>query len=339
MEFFADEKILSLRRLVDAAEKVVLVSHLRPDGDALGSLSSAASYLASVCGKDVTVLVADDVPEGLSFILDEIPCSPDCSVLGRCDLVVALDINCLDRAGRFEQALRECKAPKVLIDHHPNPVNEEFNLVFSCTEVSSACELQYWILKSLENGCVDSIPMKSLTALMCGMTTDTNNFANSVWPSTLQMASELLAAGVDRDELIGRIFNSYRENRVRAISYFLNRKLVIRGSFAYIVVSAADRCEFDLRDGELEGMVNIPLSIADVKMSATFTEDDGYFRVSIRSKKGVSSNAFARQFFHGGGHEQASGGRIYFPEDLPDPEAIDAYVCGLAARFLQENPS
>ncbi len=339
MESVTDVKILRLAKMLEGDGGVALVSHLRPDGDALGSLAAAASYLDTVLGKEVTVLVDDDVPQGLGFILDGISCSSDCSALDSCSLVLALDINSLDRTGRFEQALRECGAQKVLIDHHQNTAVEEFDLVFSSVEVSSACELEYRVLKALENGSLERIPLKSLTALMCGMTTDTNNFANSVWPSTLQMASELLAAGVDRDGIIDRIFNSCRENRVRAVSYLLSNKLVIDGKFAFVVVNEEDRRRFGLRDGELEGMVNIPLSIAGVRLSATFTEDDGFYRVSLRSKKDVSAIRFARQFFHGGGHEQAAGGRIHIPGDLRDKNEIQAYVTGLAARFLQENPA
>lgn len=334
MDSVTPDKISRLKTLLEGCGNVVVVSHTHPDGDALGCLSAAWHYLSAKQGRNVSALVEEGRPGDLEFILDGVSCGSDVKVLETCDLVVVLDLNTLDRTGRFEQAVRACKAPRVLVDHHLNPAEDDFDLVFSSIGVSSACELLFRVLKALEGG-MAGIPQASLNALMCGITTDTNNFANSVWPGTLAAVSELLAAGVDRDEIIRRIYQSCRENRVRAMSWLLDNKLRIDGAFAFIVITAAERSRFELREGELDGLVNIPLSIASVRLSATFTEDDGFFRVSLRSKKGTSANAFARSCFHGGGHEQASGGRLYFPEDVKDRGEVEDYVMAAAARFLQ----
>ena len=337
MKQLAAAEISSLAKHLNSCSKVAVVSHQRPDGDALGCVCAACHYLTDCLGKKSVALLPAEVAPSLEFILDGVERCSDASVLDSCDLVWVLDLNGLSRTGCFEQALRECTVPKILVDHHLNPCVDEFNLVFSTAEVSSACELLYWILKELAGGDASKLPAAVLHPLMCGMTTDTNNFANSVWPTTLQMASELLAAGVDRDSIIQNLYNSYRENRVRAISWLLSQKLVLDGGFAYIIISASDRARFDLREGETEGLVNIPLSIADVKMSATFTEDEGFFRVSVRSKKGTSANLFAREYFHGGGHEQAAGGKLLIPEDIGSDQEVEAFVRRAAARFLQNS--
>lgn len=334
MDSVTPEKISRLQSMLGSCDNVVVVSHMHPDGDALGCLSAAWHYLSAKPGRKVSALVEDALPGDLEFIMDSVVRTSDVSVLDSCELVVVLDLNTLSRTGQFEQALRACKAPKVLVDHHPDPDEDDFDLVFSSVGVSSACELLFCVLKELEDG-LSGIPDASLTALMCGITTDTNNFANSVWPGTLAVVSELLAAGVDRDDIIRRIYQSCRENRVRAMSWLLDNKLRIDGAFAFIVISAAERSRFELREGELDGLVNIPLSIDSVRLSATFTEDDGFYRVSLRSKKGTSAYALAKSCFHGGGHEQASGGRLYFPEDVKDREDVEDYVKAAAARFLQ----
>lgn len=330
-------EISALAKHLDSCSKVAVVSHQRPDGDALGCIGAACHYLTDCLGKQAVALLSADIAPSLEFILDGVARCADVSVLDTCDLIWVLDLNGLHRTGDFEQALRSSKTPKILVDHHLNPCTDEFDLVFSSVEVSSACELLFWILSELSEGEVSKLPIAVLYPLMCGMTTDTNNFANSVWPSTLQMASQLLAAGVDRDSIILNLYNSCRENRVRAISWLLSQKLVLDGAFAYIIISASDRARFDLQEGETEGLVNIPLSIADVQMSAVFTEDEGFFRVSVRSKKGTSANLFAREYFHGGGHEQAAGGRILMPEDICDPREAESFVRNAAARFLQNS--
>lgn len=335
MNCLQHDSISRFKELVHAATNVVVVSHTHPDGDALGCVSAMYHYLSYTLGKEAAVLVERDLSSTLEFILIGVRKTDDISVLEGCDLIIALDFNCLSRtAEQFEDPIRQCRAPKILIDHHLNPCKEEFDLIFSETAISSASELLFWILKKVQGDTLRGLSKRALTALMCGMTTDTNNFANSVWPSTLEMASQLLAAGVDRDDIIRRIFNSYRSNRVKAIGYLLDNHLTINGSYAYITVSREVKKKFGIREGELEGLVNIPLSIKKVKVSITLTEDDGYYRVSLRSKRGIRVNRLAAASFHGGGHEQASGGRLYIGSDIPSREALPAYVEECTARFL-----
>ena len=169
--------------------------------------------------------------------------------------------------------------------------------------------------------------MAALRCMMAGMTTDTNNFANSVYPSTLAMAADLIACGVDRDSIVAEIYNRYRPNRVQAISHILSEHLVLRGDgLAIIVVSAGLWHRFGLEEGELEGMVNIPLTIDDVKVCLYLRESEEApeMRASIRSKRGWSAAQIAARWFHGGGHEQAAGGKLLIPDDIADAsQALD----------------
>lgn len=322
------EKLESLARIVSGAHNIVITSHRHPDGDAVASACAWFHYLRSLQSKKVKV-VLEDFSASLSFIAEGCPVSSpvdSAAILEKADLLICTDMNSLSRASEtMQQALGSFKAAKILFDHHLNPAEDEFDLVFSKNDISSASEVVYYVLKAL---CKSAEEQQGLfgglcgRALMAGMTTDSNNFANSVYPSTLQMAGELLAFGVDRDEIIQFLYNSCRENRVRAISHILCENLEIRDDgLAVIKVSSECWHRFGLEEGELEGLVNIPLSIAKVKMSIYLREDtspEGTIRVSIRSKKGVSANAVARDFFHGGGHEQAAGGKLLIPQDIPD---------------------
>ena len=83
---------------------------------------------------------------------------------------------------------------------------------------------------------------------------------------------------------------------------------------------------FDFRDGETEGFVNIPLASKDIRLSIFLTEEDDRIRVSVRSRKGTSARQITERFFGGGGHENASGGRLMIPGDIPGIEAVGPYV-------------
>jgi phosphoesterase RecJ-like protein len=95
---------------------------------------------------------------------------------------------------------------------------------------------------------------------------------------------------------------------------------------AYIVLDKKTLKEYYIEEGDTEGFVNLPLSMAKVKMSLLLKEDGDMVRVSIRSKKGISANRCSKLHFHGGGHENAAGGRLYIPEDISGIREAAAYI-------------
>ena len=345
MQAPAPADILRLEAFLAVAKRVCIVVHTHPDGDALGSGGALLAYLRRCRGAEVRLLLPDSAPGTLAFLLPAegvIDAARDRTAaeawIAQCDLLCTLDMNGFGRAEALEAPLRACRAPKVLIDHHLHPERTSFDLVFSETDISSASELLYRVLLALPGvGSADKLPGEVLTYLMAGMTTDTNNFANSVYPSTLQMASELLAAGVDRDALLARLYHAYRENRYRAMGAMLHERMVIiPEGVACIVLDRAFQEEFGLQEGETEGFVNLPLGIERVRMSIFLREDEGHFRVSIRSKPGVSANRLAEEAFHGGGHECAAGGKLFYPGDIATPDRAEEYIQAVAARFMRQ---
>lgn len=346
-EIVQKESITRLGTMLDAASRVAIVTHTRPDGDAIGSCVALCTYLVSQKSKDCRIIIPNAIPDTLDFVLGrdaqgrllqyDVDTDAADTWLAGCDLVAALDISGFDRADELQTPLRACSATKLLIDHHLAPHVEDFALCISRTDISSASELLYWSLLGLPgiDGDPRRIPMDALRALMVGMTTDTNNFANSVFPSTLEMASQMLTAGVDRDGLIALIYNRYRENRFRMMGFVLkDRMTILPEGLAYVVLFREDLEAYDIREGELEGVVNLPLGIDEVRMSILLKEDNGFFRVSIRSKRGTSANSMARTFFNGGGHEQASGGRLFYPRDIADRTLAPRYVEQASATFF-----
>lgn len=329
---------------LDKCGKFVVMAHAHPDGDACGCVTAMKSFLEQGLGKSAAIVLPDRWGSGVDFLMTDsgaVLASEDPgkaeSLISGADALICLDFNVPSRIAPLENALRSAKAVKILIDHHIGPDRDSFDLVFSDTGVSSACELLYWIL--LRHPSIGDDPSRlpgtCATALMTGMTTDSNNFANSVFPSTLRMASGLLAAGVDRDRILRKLYNEKRECVVRAWSHMMDRRLNITPEgVAYMVLSKETKERFNLLEGDTDGLVNIPLGIGKVCISALLTEDDGHYRLSLRSKEGVSVNLLARECFHGGGHERASGGKVFFPGDIDCKEQIEEYFTKKTAQFL-----
>ena len=335
---------------VKTAEKVVIVTHTKPDGDAIGSSTAMHSFISSINpGCKVNIVITDRWPRFLNFLIDkeieetivihsENPEAAE-NAIRHCDTIICLDFNAFHRTDSLENSLKEAEAVKILIDHHLDPDRESFDIVFSETEISSASELLYSILMKTrtisENAC--NLPHKAAVALMTGMTTDTNNFANSTYPSTLIMAAQLLAAGVDRDMIISNLYNQYRETRLRIMGLAMKDLMKITpDGVAYIVLDAETLKEYGIEEGETEGFVNMPLSLANVRMSLLLKEEKDRIRVSIRSKKGTSANRCARLYFNGGGHENAAGGKLFVPTDVKHIGEVAEYIEYHTHKFLKD---
>lgn len=349
MEDINSFNIGRLEKMIEGARRIGIVTHMKPDGDAIGSCTALYHYLRD-CGKSsVKIILNDRHPAYLNFLADSIQASDliigaempqEANILLKdSDLIFCLDFNAFHRTDSLEKSLTESKADKILIDHHLNPRREDFDLVFSETDISSASELLYSILIETRRIAHDpsALPPESATALMTGMTTDTNNFANSTFPSTLKMASALLTTGVDRDYILMRLYNQYSENRIRLMGYVLKDLMTItEDGVAYIILDRKTLEKYDIKEGDTEGFVNIPLSIDRVRMSFLLKEDEGKARVSIRSKRGTSANRCAVRYFNGGGHENAAGGKLIIPDDIKGMEDAAEYIETYTHIFLKE---
>lgn len=323
-------------------KKALAVGHFHPDGDATGAVVAMARFLESI-GIECSIVLPSPIPSYLDFL------DPRKSILFytqdreradrlilESDLIICLDFNSLSRTEDMEKTLKESKAPKILIDHHLNPVTEEFSLIFSDPSASATCELLWRVLMntSFTHGDICTLPKEAHIALAAGILADTNNFSNSVTPDTFTMASQLLHSGIDLAELNDRLFKHFSENRLKMLGELLTQSMVFHSHInaCSMILSQQTKRSFDYKEGDTEGFVNIPLSVRDVEVSALFTESDGYVKVSLRSKGGVSVNALSAQYFNGGGHERAAGGKIYLPL-----EEVRGYFERSLERFLREH--
>lgn len=344
------QNIEEFYRTVCQSGHTVITSHIRPDGDAMGSCLAMMRYIRSL-GGNADIVLPDRFPQSLGFMAENqeaghiISAEDDfgraSELFRKADLAICLDFNMLaeNRCGKLAPLLERFKGKRILIDHHPAPELERFSLAFTETEISSASELLFWILNEMPGTGSDArkLPAGVPEALFTGMTTDTNNFANSVFPSTFRMASALLEAGVDRDMILDRLYSEYKERRLRILGQLLDEMKITEDGVAYMILSKSAMKKFGIEEGETEGFVNIPLSVGKVKLSCLLKEDDGFFRVSLRSKKGISANRCAFEFFNGGGHEQASGGRLHIPEDVRDISEAAGYIERVTHIFMNRD--
>lgn len=311
-----DKKIQQLLDLTDEAEKIAVVVHESPDGDAIGS-ATAFKAVYERMGKDVAVVIPDMMLGNLRKLpgaKDAVDATkyPDfaAQLLNDAQLIVCLDFNELSRTGKLADIIANAKAPKVMIDHHLHP--QDFAAVtISRPEMSSTCYLLFKVLCSM--GLFDYIDKAAAECILTGMMTDTGNFSyNAADPEIYIVVSELLRKGADKEKIYRAQFETHSLNSIRLNSYALLKKMEVWPDMgaALICLSREELNRFHYAKGDTEGLVNRPLAIPEVVYSAFLREEDGYVKVSMRSLGKFPVNEICREHFSGGGHLNAAGGEF-----------------------------
>ena len=309
-----------LLALIKESETIVLCCHQNPDGDALGSCLAWAEVLKTVYGKEPQVFVPDQYPDYLHWLPNSEKLirydkhRDGCNfVLQHADLVFCLDFNTPQRTADMEQALCSSPAKKVLIDHHLDP-DVDAVLTISQPEASSTCELVFRIVWQL--GCFEQLTKHFAVPIYCGMMTDTGAFTyNSDSCDIYFIISQLLTKHINKDKIYRNVYNNFSENRLRLTGFVMLERLVVDAArhASYFTLSRDDLRRFHFMKGDAEGLVNMPLQIKGHKLSISLREDtekDNLVWVSLRSVDQFPCNQVAARFFNGGGHLNASGGRL-----------------------------
>lgn len=313
----------------ERAGKLVIVTHVSPDGDALGSSLGLYHFLSSQ-GKTVNVIVPNAFPDFLRWMpgakdiirYDKYAEFAD-KLIGEADVICCLDFNALSRIDKMSKVVGEAPGRKVMVDHHLDP--ESFcNVTISHPEISSTSELVFRLICRM--GCFDDISFEGAECIYTGMMTDTGGFTyNSNSREIYFIISELLSKGIDKDEIYRRVFNTYSEGRLRLMGYVLYEKMQVFAQFrsALIWLTKAEQGQFQYMKGDTEGFVNMPLQIKGICFSVFLREDTekNMIKVSLRSVGKFPCNKVAAEFFNGGGHLNASGGEFYGTMD----EAIELF--------------
>ncbi|MCD7924606.1 MAG: bifunctional oligoribonuclease/PAP phosphatase NrnA [Bacteroides sp.] len=313
----------------ERADKIVIVTHVSPDGDAIGSSLGLFHFLESQ-EKTVNVIVPNAFPDFLRWMpgakdiirYDKYTEFAD-KLINEADVICCLDFNALSRIDAMADAVANSPARKMMIDHHLNP--EEFcKIIISHPGISSTSELIFRLICRL--GYFGDITKEGAECIYTGMMTDTGGFTyNSNDREIYYIISELLSKGVDKDDIYRKVYNTYSEGRLRLMGYVLYDKMQVFPQFnaALIWLTKEEQNKFQYVKGDTEGFVNIPLSIKNIIFSVFLREDTekNMIKISLRSVGTFPCNKVAAEFFNGGGHLNASGGEFYGTMD----EAIELY--------------
>ena len=313
------EENAKMRALIAQANQIVVVCHVHPDGDAIGSSLGWAEYLRQQ-GKQVTVIIPDMMPDFLQWLpntekivrYDRRKDEAD-ALIADADLIFGLDLNAFNRTELMAEAIGAARASKVIIDHHPNP-DLSLDLVISHPLLSSTCELVFRVVWEL--GGFERMGKHFAVPVYCGIMTDTGAFAfNSSRAELFYIVAELLTKEIDKDKIYRNVYHNYSESRLRMMGYILNEKLEVDElkHVAFFALSKEEQKRFNFKKGDAEGIVNMPLQIKNLRLSISLREDterENCIRVSLRSVDDFPCNKMSERYFNGGGHLNASGGKL-----------------------------
>ncbi|MEX2234727.1 MAG: bifunctional oligoribonuclease/PAP phosphatase NrnA [Cyclobacteriaceae bacterium] len=317
--------ILAFKEFLTVPRKVLIVTHFKPDADALGSSLGLAGYLKK-SGHIVAVMTPSDYPDFLTWM----PGNSDVVIfnkdktkdferqINQSELIFCLDFSSLKRINELGELVAKSSAKKVLIDHHLEPEDFADFVQWDATAASTA-ELIYALIHELND--TDKVDADIANCLYAGLMTDTGGFRHSnTTKKVFETAAALVEHGADPAMVSKLIYDTNTLERMRLMGFVLNEKLHVIPEYrtAYIALRIEDLKKYSSQTGDTEGLVNFGLSVKGVRLAVLISERKENIKLSLRSLGDFSVNDFARKHFDGGGHKNAAGGQtnLSFDETL-----------------------
>ena len=303
------------QRIIDTlknCKRVLVTTHVRPDGDALGSSAAMVMGMRKM-GIDAEVLLLSHLPTKYSFIFKDFDIRhidvekswPESFDISRYDALLVVDTGTWSQLPGLRERVEHFSRPKLVVDHHltqENWANEKLVV----TEAAAAGEIVAELLERW--GVAFDHPIA--TALYVAIASDTGWFQfSNTRPCTMRLAAKLMEAGVDTDSLYQHLYQNERPQRVLLQTRALQSlELLAEGRLAVMTIRKQDFADTGAHVPDTENLINIPLQIRTVEVALLFTDppEGGPIRVSLRSKGQVDVAKFAEQF-GGGGHARAAG--------------------------------
>ena len=296
-------------------KNIAITMHQKPDADAMGSTLALFHFLKQF-GHNVTVISPTnwarwvDWMQGANEVLDyELNKAEADAVLDKADWLFCLDFNHFSRTKTMSPKLFSLKIPKILIDHHEEPDEAAFTYGNSNPGKSSTCEMIYDFI--VQSNYRDKINTVIAECLYAGVVADTGSFRfSSTHASVHLMVAALKETGLDHTKVHEALYDNFLENRLRFLGHILSNRLELfyELNTALIYISKIELLKYGIKTGDTEGLVNYPLSIQGIKLVGCVIDRDEERKWSFRSKGNFDCNTFARKYFNGGGHFNASGG-------------------------------
>ncbi len=311
-----EQSILEITSALSVANRIVVVPHKGPDGDAMGSCLGLYHFLKGK-GHEVKVISPNDFPEFLKWLpgseevlIYENQMEHCKQLIADAQIVFTLDFNLLSRTGDMAEPLKDSEATFIMIDHHPEP-SDYANHTYSDSSMSSTCQMVFKFLQKLR--ALSNITPEIATCLYTGIMTDTGSFRyRSTSSETHRVIAELIDKGADNTLIHQQVFDTFSQGKLQLLGVAL-QNLRVNKEFrtAYITLSQEELDKNDFKKGDTEGFVNYGLSLEGIIFAVIFIEhkSDGIIKMSLRSKGNFSVNEFARAHFNGGGHLNAAGGK------------------------------
>lgn len=314
---FSENQLQEIAQLLLQSPQIVILTHQNPDGDAIGSTLGLQHFLAQK-GLSSEIIVPNDFPKFLKWMpnarkitIAEYKKKKAWEMLNNADLIFCLDFNAPSRIGIIGEWLKHAKGTKILIDHHQQP--ENFDYVYSDVNVPATSQMVYHFIDAL--GLKDLVNENVAQCLYTGIMTDTGGFRfRSTSATTHRIVADLIEKGANPAEITSNTWDTNTVSRLKLLSLILSRITLVKdGKVAILWLKRKELQELGFEKGDTEGFVNYGLSIAGTQMSAFFMEDlyEDFIKISFRSKADVDTNQFARKYFNGGGHINASGGKYF----------------------------
>lgn len=334
---FTPQNLDEIRSLLCKENKVVIVTHYNPDGDAIGS-SLGLKHILRNYGVEADVVVPNDFPKFLKWMpeakkitIADYKRKKAREILQSADVLFILDFNSPQRSGDLMAPwITNSNSIKILIDHHQMP--DAFDYVYSDTTQPATCQMIYNFADAL--GAKEHIDLQAAQCLYCGIMTDTGGFRfRSTSAQTHRVVADLIEKGAEPSMIASSTWDTNTLSRFKLLGLILGRmELVADGQVAILTLTRDELRTYGFEKGDTEGFVNYGLSIQGVKMAAFFMEDlyEDFIKISFRSKDDLDVNQFSRKHFNGGGHINAAGGKYY--------KTLESTVADFQ-RIIEDEPS
>jgi len=296
-------------------QKIVITTHHKPDGDAMGSSLGLYNYLIQQ-GHHAQVITPTDYPQFLNWMpgngdviiyTDNVAKSDQ--LIADADMIFCLDFNALGRINEMGEKVGESNALKIMIDHHLEPQDFDDYRHWDINACATAQLVYTFIVEIL--GHKELVNADVASCLYTGIMTDSGSFRLPNTTSTVhRIVADLIDAGAPNARIHELVYNDSTEMRLRFLGHCLANKLQVFNEFntALITVNAEELKEYDVITGDTEGIVNYALSISNVRLAAFMVERKDKVKLSLRSKGDFPANEICKKYFSGGGHRNAAGG-------------------------------
>ncbi|MDD5362060.1 MAG: bifunctional oligoribonuclease/PAP phosphatase NrnA [Ignavibacteria bacterium] len=309
-----DKNFTEVRNLINGNNKIVLTTHLLPDGDAIGSELALYYYLLQK-GKEVSIINHNESPDHLEF-LDEDKIirryrdnkTENDKIISEANLIFIVDTNEYARIKTMEDSVKKSKAKKICIDHHTGIDKNGFDNYITDTEAPATSEILYDFIISDDEKYINK---KTADNLYAGIMTDTGSFRYPrTTKKTFLICADLIDRGTDPVAMYDKIYNNIPQDKIKLLARFIDSLSFHFGKTLVVgIVTMNDFKEFHSDIKDVEGFSAFLMTMKNINAGFLIVELPDSCKISFRSKGDIKINEFAKKY-GGGGHKNAAGATV-----------------------------